>query len=141
MIKNIGNIISLAILGGFVYYLFGVSDTAFLKLASAFMVGTACFGKLLYFAIQPGNILGGWQNILRKLDENEKTDFITKPLGYCLVCFCHALVVLSFIVFASVTVSVFDAWFSVSWQWLINFLFYGFYVSVTSVLTISLIRL
>lgn len=89
------------------------------------IIATACFGKLLFYSIQDGQIFGKWQRVLEYLDKSGYS--IVKPLGYCEMCFSFWLAVLSWCVFFIVVPH------SLGWYWLLH---YCIYVSMSANMTL-----
>lgn len=55
----------------------------------------ACWFRLVWYAIQPGQIFGKWQHILE--DWDKKGYSIVKALGYCELCTAHLFAYVGFI--------------------------------------------
>lgn len=95
------------------------------------IVGLSCFNILLWISIQPGQWLGGWQNVLREWDINGKKAFY-KMLGGCEVCTFHFLSLVEFIV------TIVVAHHLLSWQmWLVS---YFILVPITSIFSLLILK-
>lgn len=84
----------------------------FVAFACIFLVATAAVVKVIYITIQPGQIFGGWQNVLNRLNEANSrfANAIYKPLGGCEVCFSHMFAVISYALFILFIYTVMDSW-------------------------------
>lgn len=62
-----------------------------------FMFSVACFVWLLYCAIQPEQLFGKWQNVLRAWNEKDSAFYtmLAKWGGDCQLCYSHAMAFLS----------------------------------------------
>lgn len=82
------------------------------------MVATASWGKLLFFSIQRDQIFGGWQKVLKRLDEAGNP--LNKPLGNCEMCSCFWLALISWLLFFFIT-DIHLPWY---W-WVMHYIIYG----------------
>lgn len=110
--------------------------TLFFIYTLVFLLGTACFAKLLNFSIQKGQWLGKWTDILVRMDENGHSA-LAKPLGLCAMCFSHLLAFLSFGAYVLFIINYchwpYGLFGSIVW--------YLFYVPVCTVLNLLIIRI
>lgn len=98
----------------------------------------AAAGKLIYFLIQPGELFGKWQFTLLRLEQRSK--FLYKRLGGCIICTRQLLADISFIVFCVIysqyfkwpahSIYVHDFWFSLLLWVLLDFFIYVSYASI-----------
>lgn len=80
--------------------------------ALVFLFATAAVAKVVYLSIQPGQIFGGWQNVLNKLNDAHSrfANAIYRPLGGCELCFSHMIGVISYALFAGFIWFVLGSW-------------------------------
>jgi hypothetical protein len=86
--------------------------------ACVFLVATAAIVKVAYVATQPGQIFGGWQNVLNRLNEANSrfANAIYKPLGGCEFCFAHMFGAISYLLFILFILNVIGDWpLAVTW--------------------------
>lgn len=78
-------------------------------IAYAILAAAAAGGaRVIWVAIQPGELFDGWQYVLRKIEPKSK--FWYKSLGGCVVCMRQRLAELSFAVFVALIVGFFGMW-------------------------------
>ncbi len=98
------------------------------------IVANACCVKIMHVLIQEGQLLGGWQRVLQRMDRSDDKllNALTKPLGYCEFCFSHLLSVIGFIVFITFMNST-DLWaFNIA----ASIVWYMVYVSCSTILSL-----
>lgn len=110
--------------------------------ALVFLLSTAAIAKVIFITIQPGQIFGGWQRVLNKLNDAHSrfANAIYRPLGGCEICFSHMLGVISYALFAGFIYYVLGSWpFNMTNDlWVnigTNFVGYMMYVCTSTVLS------
>lgn len=80
--------------------------------ACIFLVCTAAIVKTAYITIQPGQIFGGWQHVLNRLNESQGriANALFKPLGGCEFCFAHMFAVISYALFVLFITYILGSW-------------------------------
>jgi hypothetical protein len=87
-----------------------------------FIISGACLAFIFYQAIQEGQILGGWQRVLKYLYA-KGFDNLEKFLGGCYMCFSHFMGIVTFVVYGCLFLS--------GWQWLLYILFVPTFIVVS----------
>lgn len=116
---------------------------SFLLLALAFIIGGSCALKVWNMSTQEGEIFDrifNWQKHQREfgMKQGFLNELAHRAMGGCEFCYSYWGSVLSFIVFTVSAYFGIGIWFSVDsmiWQWVLNFIFFLAYVSVSNILT------
>lgn len=106
----------------------------FIILTTVFWIATAGFMFLLWISIQPGNWAEKWQNKLRAWDLSGK-EFLYRTMGGCAACSSHMIAQVSFPVYITFILSVYQWPLSVAG----SILWYGMYVAISTNLNLIFI--
>lgn len=89
-----------------------IASMIFLAWTVIFWIATACIAKVFFVATQEGQLLGKWQQVLRKWDISGTASgmLLSKIGGYCELCYSHAWGLIGFIVYATFTGGVIGIW-------------------------------
>lgn len=109
--------------------------TLFITYTILAWLAIASLTKVLHFSIQPGQWLDSWQKVLHKIDLS-KYSSLSKPLGYCEMCFAHLLAFIGFIVYTAF-VSSLNAWVLNWWQ---SIIWYMVFVPISTILNVYFIK-
>lgn len=75
------------------------TTVTFLLWTVLFWAASSAVSRIFWIVTQHGQLLGGWQNKLRKWDigGTKWGQFMAKIGGYCELCYCHAWGVIAFV--------------------------------------------